>query len=183
LERLRHEAFPAAIQSLKKPKRWCSFMFPAQRPAPQLGERVFLSADVSRLGGITLRQLQWWDERKIISPRKEGHRRLYSLRQVLEILTAAELRHKGLSLHKVRRVLRSLRRQLPRLEESKASHAQWLVLTDGQAVYLEQQAEAAVRVLSESRKPMYLVQLSGHIEKLNTENPPHRYATRQLPLF
>jgi DNA-binding transcriptional MerR regulator len=158
-------------------------MFAAQRSAPQLGERIFLSADVSRLAGITLRQLQWWDERKIISPRKQGHRRLYSLRQVLEILTAAELRHKGLSLEKVHRVLRLLRRRLGRLEDSREHGAKWFVLTDGQFVHLERQPERVIQVLAESRKPMYLVRLSDQIEKLSAEDAPHRYAARQLQLF
>jgi DNA-binding transcriptional MerR regulator len=41
-----------------------------------LGERVLSSADVARLAGISLRQLQWWDERKLVSPRQEDHRRV-----------------------------------------------------------------------------------------------------------
>ena len=49
-----------------------------------LGERVFLSADVARLAGISLRQLQWWDERKLVSPRQEGHRRVYDKMEMNE---------------------------------------------------------------------------------------------------
>ena len=63
-----------------------------------LGERVFLSADVARLAGVSLRQLQWWDERKVISPRKDDRRRIYVPEQVLELLRVAALRRKGLSL-------------------------------------------------------------------------------------
>jgi DNA-binding transcriptional MerR regulator len=158
-------------------------MFPARKAGSGLGERVFLSADVSRLADITLRQLQWWDERKIVSPRKQGHRRMYSLRQVLEILTAAELRHKGLSLQKIRRVLRLLRRGLGRVGDAPDGRTQWFVLTDGHAVHLEQQPEAAIRVMAAARRPMYLVPLGEHLERLTSEKAPHRYATRQLPLF
>ena len=39
-------------------------MSPDQSP---LGEPCFLSADVARLAGISLRQLQWWDERILLS--------------------------------------------------------------------------------------------------------------------
>src|SRR5581483_9471205 len=76
------------------------------------GDQTFLSADVARLSGVSLRQLRWWDEREVVSPAKDGHRRLYVPEQVLEILTMADLRRKGLSLQKVRRILRLLRREL-----------------------------------------------------------------------
>ena len=40
-------------------------------------EWLFLSADVARMAGVSLRQMQWWDERKLVSPRIEHHRRVY----------------------------------------------------------------------------------------------------------
>jgi hypothetical protein len=42
------------------------------------GERVFFSKDVSDISGISLRQLQWWDERKVVSPQQAEHRRIYT---------------------------------------------------------------------------------------------------------
>jgi DNA-binding transcriptional MerR regulator len=60
-------------------------------------DRVFTSRDVSRIAQISLRQLQWWDERKLISPRQEGHKRVYLPEEVTEIMVVAELRRKGLS--------------------------------------------------------------------------------------
>ena len=41
------------------------------------------------LTGITLRQLQWWDERRIVVPAREGHRRLYSTEDLAEIAVSA----------------------------------------------------------------------------------------------
>jgi DNA-binding transcriptional MerR regulator len=158
-------------------------MFPARKSSSELGERVFLSADVMQLAGITLRQLQWWDERKIVIPRKQGHRRIYGFRQVLEILIAGELRHKGLSLQKVRRILRQFRRQFSRIEESRAKHPSWFLLTDGQTVHLERQPERVIHLLAEAHKPMYLVLLNELIERLTADAAPRRYATGQLDLF
>ena len=57
-------------------------------------ECLFLSADVARMAGVSLRQMQWWDERKLVSPRIKDHRRVYITEQVLEILTVAALRRK-----------------------------------------------------------------------------------------
>ena len=42
-------------------------------------QQRFTSREAVRLTGITPRQLQWWDERGIVVPAREGHRRLYSL--------------------------------------------------------------------------------------------------------
>src|ERR1035438_1432166 len=58
-------------------------------------ESVLSSTDVSRLSGVSLRQLQWWDEQKVVSPHHAGHRRLYSLEEVVEVSVIAELRKKG----------------------------------------------------------------------------------------
>jgi hypothetical protein len=43
------------------------------------GEDRFTSQQVIALTGITPRQLQWWDERGVVKPEREGHRRLYSM--------------------------------------------------------------------------------------------------------
>src|ERR1700737_4903702 len=78
------------------------------------GVRTFASSDVSRIAQVALRQLQWWDERKVVSPRHEGHRRVYFPAEVIEITIIAELRRKGFSLQKIRRVLRFLQKEMGR---------------------------------------------------------------------
>src|SRR5258707_14471103 len=95
-------------------------MFKARKPRPeqQVQERTYSSSEVSDVAGVSLRQLQWWDERKVVSPRHEGHRRVYYPAEVIEITVIAELRRKGFSLQKIRRVLRFLQREMgPRLSE------------------------------------------------------------------
>ena len=76
------------------------------------GTRTFTSSDVSGIAQVSLRQLQWWDERKVVSPRHEGHKRVYQSDEVIEITVIAELRRKGFSLQKIRRVLRFLQREM-----------------------------------------------------------------------
>src|ERR1700688_3831002 len=78
------------------------------------GARSFTSSDVSRIAQVSLRQLQWWDERKVVSPRHHGHRRVYGPGEVIEIKVIAELRRKGFSLQRIRRVLRFLQREMGR---------------------------------------------------------------------
>src|SRR5437764_7796718 len=84
------------------------------RPETSPDAQNFSSSDVARVAGVSLRQLQWWDERKVVSPRHEGHRRVYDSAEVIEITVIAELRRKGFSLQKIRRVLKFLQREMGR---------------------------------------------------------------------
>jgi DNA-binding transcriptional MerR regulator len=132
-------------------------------------QRVFASADVARLAGITLRQLQWWDERELISPRQEDHRRVYVPEEVLEVLTVANLRRKGLSLQKVRRVLRLLRSQAGQLfAEALRSQSDRYVLTDGHSAFVEEHPERVAKRLLDATRPMYVLSLSEQIKRLGS---------------
>jgi DNA-binding transcriptional MerR regulator len=158
-------------------------MFPAESGHASTREQLFFSSDVSQMAGVTLRQLQWWDERKLVTPRKQDHRRLYTPRQVLEILTAAELRRKGLSLQKIRRVLRLLRRGINhRFGEDPQYISRLFVLTDGQSLFLEEQPERVLARLAEARSAMCLVCLSDLMHRILARDIL-RMSTRQLSLF
>src|SRR5436190_23012021 len=80
---------------------------PASSPSEPQG---YNSSDVARICGVSLRQLQWWDERNVVSPRQDGHKRIYMAEEVVEISVVAELRRKGFSLQKIRRVVRFLQK-------------------------------------------------------------------------
>jgi DNA-binding transcriptional MerR regulator len=149
-----------------------------------LGEFVFLSADVSRIAGVTKRQLQWWDERKVVSPRREAHRRVYVLQLVLEILTVSALRRKGLSLQKIRRVLRLMRRELgPQFSHALGGGPKLYLFTDGHSIHIDEQPERILKRLTQAKNGMYLVCLSDQIARVTSKKAPHRYSTTQLQLF
>src|SRR5678809_444342 len=98
----------------------------------------FNSSQVARICGVSLRQLQWWDERNVVSPRQDGHKRIYKTEEVVEISVIAELRRKGFSLQKIRRVLRFLQKDVgKRLSEALNSTTDVHLLTDGKTIYLE----------------------------------------------
>jgi DNA-binding transcriptional MerR regulator len=148
-----------------------------------LGERIFLSVDVARLAGVSRRQLQWWDERKLVSPRIEDHRRVYVPEQVLEILTVAALRRKGLSLQKIRKVLRLLRRELGQQGSVLVAKSKAYLVTDGNSVLVDGRPEDVLNRIAEARNPMYVVCLSDQISRITSDQAPRRYRTKQLQLF
>jgi DNA-binding transcriptional MerR regulator len=130
--------------------------------------RNYTSADVSRIAQVSLRQLQWWDERKVVSPRHEGHKRVYLAEEVIEITVIAELRRKGFSLQKIRRVLRFLQREMDkRLAEVLSAEAGLHLLTDGKSIYLEDQQERIIDLLKNARQPMFLVCVSDQVKRLD----------------
>src|SRR5215471_2727742 len=92
----------------------------------------FTSRDVVALTGITPRQLQWWDERGIVKPVREGHRRLYSMSQLTEVAVICQLRKKGFSLQGVRKVMRFLDKEFGKgLAEIVHQESELHLLTDG----------------------------------------------------
>src|SRR3954454_15056035 len=114
-------------------------MFKTRKARPDLvpGQRTYASTDVARIAQVSLRQLQWWDERKVVSPRHEGHKRVYNPEEVVEVTVIAELRRKGFSLQKIRRVLRFLQKEMgKRLHEVLSGEHDAHLVTDGKSVYL-----------------------------------------------
>src|SRR5437588_10298298 len=118
-------------------------------------DQTYTSSDVSRIAQVSLRQLQWWDERKVVSPRHEGHRRVYDSAEVIEITVIAELRRKGFSLQKIRRVLKFLQREMGRrLAEVLSGESDLHLVTDGKAIYLEDRHERIIDIFKNARQPM-----------------------------
>src|ERR1700744_4485192 len=108
----------------------------------------YTSGEVARIAGVSLRQLQWWDERNVVSPRQEGHRRVYLPQEVVEVSVIAELRAKGFSLQTIRRVLRFLQQEMgKRLADAVASNSDMHLVTDGKHIYLEEQPDRVIELL------------------------------------
>jgi len=137
------------------------------RPEAQVPERTFSSSEVAEVASVSLRQLQWWDERKVVSPRHEGHRRVYDPAEVIEITVIAELRRKGFSLQKIRRVLRFLQREMGRrLSEVLQGNGDLHLVTDGKSIFLEDHQERIIDILKNARQPMFLVCVSDQARRL-----------------
>ena len=150
------------------------------RPDTQNGTRTFSSSDVSQIAEVSLRQLQWWDEKKVVSPHHEGHKRIYSSEEVIEITVIAELRRKGFSLQKIRRVLRFLQREMgKRLGELLENQSDLHLVTDGKSIYLEDQHERIIDILKNAKQPMFLVCVSDQVRRLG--DVPAKKPTRSEP--
>lgn len=138
---------------------------PGLDPTP--ASPVFGSREVSQVAQVSLRQLQWWDERNFVSPHQGGRRRVYLAEDVIVIMVSAELRRRGFSLQKIRRGVRFLQREIARrLPAVLSSPSELLFLTDGKSVYLEDQPGRVIELLKKARQPMFLVSVSDHVKRL-----------------
>ncbi|HEV2699940.1 MAG TPA: MerR family transcriptional regulator [Terriglobales bacterium] len=127
----------------------------------------FTSQDIVRLTGITARQLQWWDERGLVVPARKGHRRVYSFEDLTEVAVICELRHKGFSLQRMRKVVRFLQKEFSkRLAETVSGRSNFHLLTDGRSLYLETSPQQILDILKNSRQPMFAICLSDTVREV-----------------
>jgi len=80
-------------------------------------KKHYTSREVATLTGLSARQLQWWDARRLFKPAVAPHRtaaggfteRRYTPLDVLELQVLADLRRRGFSIPRLRRLLATLR--------------------------------------------------------------------------
>lgn len=80
-------------------------------------KKFYTSREVASLTGLSARQLQWWDARRLFTPAVGSHRtaaggfteRRYTTLDVLELQVLGDLRRRGYSIPRLRRLLSTLR--------------------------------------------------------------------------
>jgi DNA-binding transcriptional MerR regulator len=80
-------------------------------------KKLYSSREVASLTGLTARQLQWWDARRLFTSAVASHRteaggyteRRYTPLDVLELQALGELRRRGFSIPQLRHLLDTLR--------------------------------------------------------------------------
>lgn len=136
---------------------------------PMLTDR-FSTSDVLQLTGVTARQLQWWDEKRVVVPEREGRNRIYSTADLVEILVIEQLRRRHISLQQVRRVLRFLRKEVHvRLADIVQGSKEHHLLLDGKHVYLESDSREIVDLMRNTDQPMLLICLTDTISRLKVD--------------
>lgn len=78
-------------------------------------QEAYDSKMASRIVGVSLRQIQYWDERGFVRPsvkpaQGRGTRRLYSFHDLVCLKVVKDLATHGISLQKIRRCLQPLKR-------------------------------------------------------------------------
>ena len=96
------------------------------------------SKTASRIVGVSLRQLQYWDEQDFIRPSAQlaegrGTKRLYSFNDLICLKVVKDLTRHGFNLQKIRRCLKPLKQESSRTMRAPASLK---YLTDGEQLFV-----------------------------------------------
>lgn len=145
--------------------------------------RAFTAERVQALTRVTLRQLQYWDERNFVRPsltsrQGRGRKRLYSFQDLVALKVTADLRRQGVSLQEIRKVadhLRSLDYAQPLAEITLVAHDGHLYFKESQtwrkgvqpAQVLAQYVVPVQEITSELRERILEMQrrVPGQIER------------------
>ncbi|MEO8054180.1 MAG: MerR family transcriptional regulator [Acidobacteriota bacterium] len=106
----------------------------------------FSTAEVARLTGLTVRQLDWWDRRGFLRPSVTaasgyGTRRRYSFTDVVKLRLASRLRAAGFGLPQVRRVVETLKRLDPAAGSLTTLSSARLLVADRRVVWARTDSE------------------------------------------
>jgi DNA-binding transcriptional MerR regulator len=130
-------------------------------------KRLFTTNDVIALTGITGRQLQWWDERGLVTPKRQGHRRVYNWDQLVTSAVISQLRRRGFSLQRMRKVIAFLEREFgTSLAATVRAASEYHLLTDGTQLYLRTSARQVVDLIKNSSQPMFDICLSDEVRRV-----------------
>jgi DNA-binding transcriptional MerR regulator len=138
-------------------------------------KKNYSSREVASITGLTARQLQWWDAKKIIKPSVATHRteaggyteRRYSPVDLFELAVLADLRRGGMSVARIRQLLDTLRKRFGiRLFDAIGGGGSITLLTDGSEIYARSDTGQFFNLLRSPGQPMLVVGNEGSLKEL-----------------
>jgi DNA-binding transcriptional MerR regulator len=129
-------------------------------------KNTYSSREVAAMTGLTARQLQWWDAKRLFASHIASRRtdrggfteRRYSPVDLLELIVLADLRRQGRSAGDLRRLLATLRDQFRvRLFETIGGGGPMTLLTDGVDLYGRTDEGVLFNLLRDPQQPMLML--------------------------
>jgi DNA-binding transcriptional MerR regulator len=150
-------------------------------------KKHYSSREVAAMTGLTARQLQWWDARRVLAPAIPAHRtpaggfteRRYSPIELIELAALADLRRHGFSVQNIRDILETLRRQFGvRLFDAISGAGKVTLLTDGHEIYARDDKGTLFNVLRAPGQPLLVVGAEGTLRELSARMRGRRRKSR-----
>jgi DNA-binding transcriptional MerR regulator len=135
----------------------------------------YSAREVAAMTGLSARQLQWWDSRRLfashVAPRRTARggytERRYTPVDLLELIVLAELRRQGLTVAQLRQLLDALRERFGiRLYEAIGRGGSLTLLTDGHDVYGRTTAGDVFNLLRDPLQPLLVVGADTRLREL-----------------
>ena len=129
-------------------------------------KNTYSSREVAAMTGLTARQLQWWDAKRLFASHIGSRRtarggyteRRYTPVDLLELLVLADLRRQGFTVAQLRRLLDTLRELFRvRLFETIGGGGPLTLMSDGQDVYGRTSSGDLFNLLRDPQQPMLML--------------------------
>jgi DNA-binding transcriptional MerR regulator len=152
-------------------------------------KKHYTSREVAALTGLSARQLQWWDARRLFKPAVAPHRtaaggfteRRYTPIDVLELQVLADLRRRGFSVPRLRRLLATLRELFGvRLYEAIGDGGPMTLYIGGDQLYARTQ-DGRLFNLDSPSQPLLMVGEDLKLRQLVAREQKRSVKTRRRP--
>jgi DNA-binding transcriptional MerR regulator len=148
-------------------------------------KKLYSSREVAQLTGLTARQLQWWAQRKIFLPAVASHKteaggfteRRYSPIDLLELMVLGDLRRKGFTVQKIRKLLQVLKSRFKtRIYDSIEGGGPVTLFIDasGDTLYARNEAGDLFNLLDDATQPLLMLGEDIKLRQLIARERPAR---------
>jgi DNA-binding transcriptional MerR regulator len=160
-------------------------------------KNTYSAREVAALTGLTARQLQWWDSRRLFTSAVASKRtaaggfteRRYTPVDLLELMVLADLRRHGLSIARIRQLLATLRARFGiRLFDAIGGAGPLTLLTDGRDIYARTASGDFFNLLRDPDQALLVVgnepqlhALTAKVRKTRKKTGKKKPAVREKP--
>lgn len=144
-------------------------------------KNTYSAREVAALTGLSARQLQWWNARRLFTPAIASKRtaaggfteRRYTPVDLLELMVLADLRRQGLSVARIRLLLETLRDRFGiRLFDAVGGAGAITLLTDGTEIYARMPGGEFINVLRAPDQPLLVIGEGLPLRQLTARTKP-----------
>jgi DNA-binding transcriptional MerR regulator len=146
-------------------------------------KKLYSSREVAQLTGLSARQLQWWDKRKLFPPAIPSQKteaggfteRRYTPIELLELMVLADLRRKGFTVARIRKLLQVLRSRFKtRLYEAIEGGGPVTLYIDGENIYAKTESGDLFSILDNAAQPLMMMGEDLKLRQLIARERPVR---------
>ena len=150
-------------------------------------KKLYSSREVAQLTGLTARQLQWWAKRNLFPAAVPSHKteaggfteRKYTPIELLELMVLADLRRKGFSVARIRKLLQVLRTRFrTRLYDAIEGGGPVTLYIDGANVYARTEQGELFSILDNAAQPLMMMGEDLKLRQLIARERPARRRKR-----
>ena len=138
-------------------------------------QNAYPTSLVLKLTGATANQLKYWRKTGLVFPVRRGRLCLYSLKDIIKLQVLRSLKHRGLSLQKVREGMRNLSQILPEEEEPLA---RLIIYTDGTDMIVSEKGKYFSAITRQQYFRFDTEKISGAVESLQKRSNKLRMSSR-----